>query len=170
MQRDFKLVIQPVPKNNWGDTLAHTLPKIVWDELRKAVYTRADNKCEICTDILTTLHCHENWVFNDKLKTQLMQSLMAICRECHNTIHWYRSQVMAAKRSSTKIYPAILRDHFMKVNGCSSGDFVRYMNECDRVKRLRGKHNYEISYGRFSVDRIIERYTRKYGTVNVSST
>ena len=74
----MKLEVQPVPRGNWGDNLAHLLPKEIWDTLRKEIYARASNKCQLCGEMLKTLHCHENWVYNDQ-KSIFMQHYQTDC-------------------------------------------------------------------------------------------
>ena len=91
-KKEFKLQIQPVPPNNWGDSLANLLPKPVWDALRKGVYKRAGHKCEVCGNVLKTLHCHENWVYNDWKGIQKLYSLISLCSECHNCVHWFGTE------------------------------------------------------------------------------
>ena len=93
----LKLRVQPTPRNNWGDNLAHLLYKDIWDKLRKEVYKKADYRCEICGTTQVVFHCHENWGFNEAKRLQFLVSLQCLCPECHNTIHFYRTMAEARK-------------------------------------------------------------------------
>ncbi len=158
-KRKFRIRIQPTPRGNWGDNLAHMLPQEIWIYLRKSVYLRANNRCEICDDFSKTLHCHENWFFDDKIHTQVLSSLMSVCRECHNCIHWFRTeQVILKSKDYPSEYIDILKDHFMKVSGLSLKEFTRHIAWAEILKNKRNSRVYKISYGRYTVDKIVQRY------------
>ncbi len=159
----MKLEVQPVPKGNWGDNLAHLLPKEIWDTLRKSIYERAGNKCEICLDFSKTLHCHENWVYNDKTKVQYLKSLLCLCYNCHNVIHWFRTEHQIRQDVYKKEYITELRDHFMEVNGCTLKAFMNHVSWADVKKGFRNYSSYRLVYGSFSVEKVTAAYEAKFG-------
>ena len=154
----LKLRIEPTPRNNYGDNLAHLLYKDIWDKLRREVYSRAGHRCEICGQPLRTLHCHENWGYNEKKRTQFLVSLMALCPECHNTIHLFRTQheIRAGKIPSS--YLDELKEHFIRVNDVDLKEWLRHTNSKSYVMRLRQNHDYSIDYREYSIENITKKY------------
>ena len=159
----MKLEVQPVPRGNWGDNLAHLLPPEIWDALRKGVYRRAGNRCEICGDMLRTLHCNENWIYNDNRRFQYLKSLLSLCYNCHNVIHWFRTEQEIRQDIYPKSYLKDLREHFLKVNECTIPKFVSHVSWADRKRHLRNFREYTLVYGSYSVNRIITAYHQKFG-------
>ena len=156
------LEVQPVPKGNWGDNLAHLLPKEIWDTLRREVYKRAGNICEICKDWSKTLHCHENWGYNDRKRIQYLKSLLSLCYNCHIVIHWFRTEQEIKKGTYKKEYITELRDHFIKVNNCTLKQFMSHVTWADRSKHMRNFRPYELKYGSFSVEKVTEAYNKRF--------
>ncbi len=155
------LEVQPVPRGNWGDNLAHMLPKEVWDYLRKAVYKRAGNVCELCQDFSKTLHCHENWIYSDKSRLQKLKSLLSLCYNCHNVIHWFRTEQEIRKGSYPQEYLTELREHFIKVNGCTQAKFRSHIAWADQKRHIRNFRPYTLIYGNFSVENVLKAYERE---------
>jgi len=154
----LKLIIQPTPRNNHGDNLAHLLYKDIWDKLRREVYARANSRCEICGQTLMTLHCHENWGFNEKKKAQFLVSLQSLCPDCHNTIHYFRTQhEIQAGRVPLK-YLDTMKDHWVQVNNVERDEWLKHVNSKSYVMQMRHNHNYSIDYGRFSVENLTKKY------------
>ncbi len=158
----MKLEVQPVPRGNWGDNLAHLLPKEIWDTLRRKIYELAENKCILCSDFSKTLHCHENWVYNDNTQVQYLKSLLSLCYTCHHVIHWFRTEQEIRKGTYPKSYITDLREHFIKVNECTMKEFSRHVAWADRKKHLRNFRSYTLVYGNFSVERITAAYEKRY--------
>lgn len=154
----LKLRIEPTPRNNWGDNLAHLLYKEIWDKLRREVYGRANHRCEICGQSSKVLHCHENWGFNEKKRSQFLVSLMSLCEDCHNTIHFFRTQNEAkAKRVPLK-YLDQLQAHFMRVNDVDDKEWYRHLNSKSYVMQIRNDREYSLDYREYSVAHITRRY------------
>ena len=156
----YKIYIQPVPRGNWGDNLATLLPEEVWIWLRKEIHKRGKHQCELCGDILTTLHCHESWYYDDKAHTQTLYSLMSICRECHNCIHWFRTEGEVRKGNFPAGYITELRNHFIKVNECSRNQFNSHLEWCMIKMNTRMRFPYTINYGKYSVEKIMAAYQK----------
>lgn len=159
-KKKFKLFIQPVPRSNWGDNLAHMLPKKIWDTLRRAVYKRANFRCELCGDVLKTLHCHESWFIDDKKFTQTLYSLISLCRECHNSIHWFRTEGEVKYNHLSPEYITELKEHFMKVNECTLKQLNSHLEWAMVKLHTRSKSKYSIDYGKYSVEKITTRYNQ----------
>ncbi len=166
LHREWKLRVQPVPKNNWGDNLAHLLPEEIWDHLRKEVYKESGYLCEICRKDNVTFHCHENWVYNDRRKTQTLETLMCLCPNCHDCIHCYRSEGQVIRgggklQGYPNSYLNTLKAHFCKVNSCSYKTFDYYLGRMLRVRGVRTRNEYELIYGPYSPPRIEQAYYQR---------
>ena len=88
-QRQWLLIPKALPTSTHGDNLRKVLPKKIWDQIRKEVYERANNKCEICNKqgSKRKVEAHELWMFNFDLKTQYLERLVALCPQCHRVQH-----------------------------------------------------------------------------------
>lgn len=158
---NYKLLIQPTPKNNWGDSLAQLLPKEIWDVLRKEVYAKANYICEICLKYDRTLNCHEHWGYDDEKKIQYLIYPMCICTECHNSIHWFRTENAIRKREYPPSYIDVLKSHFISVNGIDIKKFGRYLTWTSYLRDYRIRYEYEIRYGRWEIANIISTFRSK---------
>ena len=154
----LKLRVQPTPRNNWGDNLAHLLYKEIWDKLRREVYARAGNKCEICGQTFKVLHCHENWGFNEKKRSQFLYSLMSLCEDCHNTIHFYRTQNEVRKGKLSPKYLDELKAHFIRVNDVDEQEWLSHLNSKSYTMQIRNDRKYSIDYREFSVENLTRIY------------
>ena len=154
----LKLRVQPTPRNNWGDNLAHLLYKEIWDKLRREVYARANHRCEICGQTFKILHCHENWGFNEKKRSQFLVSLMSLCEDCHNTIHFFRTQHEVRARKISPAYLDQLKNHFIRVNGVDESEWLKHINSKSYLMQIRNDRRYSIDYREYSVDNITRKY------------
>ena len=154
----LKLRIEPTPRNNYGDNLAHLLMKDIWDKLRREVYARAGHRCEICGQTFKTLHCHENWGFNEKKRSQFLVSLMSLCPDCHNTIHYFRTEHEVKARKIPSSYLEELANHFMRVNNVDKAEWLKHMNRKSYTMQLRNDRKYSIDYRSYSVENITRKY------------
>lgn len=97
-----------IPQTSWGASLANMLTKGSWDALRKPLIARHNNVCELCGGRFDSLDVHEVWSYNrptaEQVKssaldggsffgTQLLDGLMAICKDCHRCFHLGREKV-----------------------------------------------------------------------------
>ena len=160
--KQLKLRIQPVPKENWGDNLAHLLPEEIWTALRKAVHVKGGHQCQICGERFRTLHCHENWWYDDKSRTQTLASLLSICEDCHNCIHWFRTEreIGPGKRYPLE-YAETLRNHYLKVNSCSINQMRHHLTYAGMLRVKRYNKSYTIEYRQYSVENITKRYQER---------
>lgn len=172
--RHWILQIQPVPKNNWGDNLAHLLPKPVWDKLRREVYDKADHKCEICGKEDEILHCHEDWTYDDRNHIQSLRGLLSLCKSCHDCIHWFRTErQVIGKKGKEEGYPihylGELKDHFVQVNKCTYKSFGYYIKQVTYLRDLRLRNNYSLVYNQWGPKRIVKLYGLTSHTTNKST-
>lgn len=158
------LRIQPVPRNNWGDNLAHLLPREVWDRLRKDVYQAADWKCEICSQTFLPLNCHEDWGYDDRNHVQKLLSLQCLCTMCHDAIHWFRTegQVIRGKIDEdgryTPRYLTEVQNHVIRLNSWSRNRFSYYIRKLHYLRDLRNLYEYTLDYGIYSPPLLVGKY------------
>lgn len=61
-----------------------------WDWLRRMVYRRAYDKCEVCgagrdPDVDMWLEAHERWEYDDVTRTQRLKRIICLCSFCSRT-------------------------------------------------------------------------------------
>ncbi|MBU3146735.1 hypothetical protein [Clostridium sp. CF012] len=110
----FLLNIQLVPLSRFGINLRTKLKKSDWDKIRKSVYAKEEMCCHICLEPCKSLDAHEVWNFNKKTQIQKLIGIIGICKACHNTIHYGRSQMIGYEQEA--------KEQFLKVNNCEMID------------------------------------------------
>jgi len=149
----MKLGIEPIPEGSWGLSLAHLLPKPVWDTLRREVYAEYGYKCCICGATDKQLHCHEVWEY--KGNVQRLVNLQCICVDCHNIKHWGRTVAMLHNGEFTQEYFDSLKRHFCKVNNCSEREMLNYIVEVGMRYAKRSDKKYRIDFGKFEPNKVV---------------
>ncbi len=63
-----QLTVELVPRTCWFSNLRSELSKEEWDRLRRPVFERAGNRCEVCGGKGTQhpVECHEVWEYDDE--------------------------------------------------------------------------------------------------------
>ncbi len=123
--RKLKLVIDLVPKTCWYSNLRKEMPRSKWDKLRKQVYDKAGNACEICGS-KRKLNCHELWKYDDKKRIQKLKGFRALCNMCHFVAHFGFAEILASQGDLD--LEAVIK-HFMKVNKVNRKVFDNYRDE-----------------------------------------
>jgi len=137
------LSIELIPKSSWGVSLANLLDKPTWDKIRKQAYNKADHTCEICEATGIEVHAHEVWKFDDKKRTQTLRNIVCICVDCHEVIHYGRSEKVYGVRRLKQ-----LRNHWCEVNGRKENEFYQHFGESMEIWKRRSKHQYKVVVGR----------------------
>ena len=112
--KTYKLNFELVPDACWYANLRSVLTAEQWDVIRKDAYARAKGKCMIC-GAAGRLEAHERWSYDDENLVQTLQTVIAVCRSCHEVIHIGRTQLMGRGMEAM--------EHFMKVNQCRQMDY-----------------------------------------------
>jgi len=157
----FKLTIEPIPQGNWGISLAHVLPSPVWDKLRREVYDRAKRQCEVCGNTSKRLHCHEEWSYDERKKTQKLVRLRCLCELCHDVKHWGKTIVEVHTGKKPSSYLDELEKHFCKVNTCTPKQALDYRVQIGEVSQHRSRHKYKIDFGQYEPGKIIEIWSKE---------
>lgn len=113
----FKLMMSPVPDSCWYSNLRTALPKKIWDVIRKDAYDKAQGRCMICGAKVKRLEAHEDWIYDEQNCIQKLQSVLALCHNCHSVVHIGRTQLVGEEDRAIA--------HFCKVNECNYADYRR---------------------------------------------
>ena len=133
-----KLTIELVPSTTWGINLRSLLSKSEWDQIRKSVYEKAQNTCEICGGVgpKWPVECHEIWDYEERSKTQILRGFIALCPNCHQVKHMGRAMSIGKGKQATK--------HLARVNGWSVQDAQYYIEAMFEVWHRRSQENWTL--------------------------
>ncbi len=143
---DRKLKFELVPDSCWYSNLRTLLPKSAWDFIKKDVKSKANGKCSICGKKTEKLDAHEVWSYDIKSKTQKLEKVIAVCKDCHSAIH--------IGRTSLKGDPIRAEDHYMKVNGCSYAEMRQDLKEANELHKKRN----EVPEWKLDVSYLVKEY------------
>lgn len=137
MEKKYKLDFEFIPEESWKFNLRHILSAAAWDVVRKDAYARAGYKCRVCGRGNTRLEAHEKWTFDETNGVQTLSDVLALCRDCHATVHYQRTALCEGKEGAARA-----QEHFMRVNGCSQSEFhealARAEKRHERLNRTEG--------------------------------
>lgn len=129
-----KLSFQLVPQTAWYTNLRSILPN--WSEISNAV--RQSDKCECCGKNFDPkeLEAHEVWEYDDEKHTQSLKNIIAVCKNCHNTIHIGHASVVGKAAEGLKWY--------MKVNNISKAEAAEDIKEAFEVWEERSQYDWDL--------------------------
>ena len=132
------LTIELVPATCWYTNARSHVPAAEWDILRRAVYRRANNRCEVCggRGHRHPVECHEVWHYDDVTRVQRLVRLTALCPPCHQVKHIGLANVQG------KLPRAL--NHLAKVNGWSTGEARAYVDEAFERWSRRSAHDWQL--------------------------
>ena len=126
------LYVDLVPQTSWFANLRSELKKSEWDSVRKIVYQRAGNCCEICGGKGSThaVEAHERWSFDNETTTQTLIRIEALCPKCHLVTHIGNAERLGKGE--------LAMEHLMKVNTWDNDQAKQHISEAFSVWRERG--------------------------------
>ncbi len=127
---NYKLNFELVPDGCWYSNLRTILSKTQWEFIRKDAISRANGKCMICGRKCANFDVHERWRYDEENGVQILEDVVAICKDCHSVIHFGLTQL---KSKRIEYY----EDHFMRVNNCSYAEFKAALNQANIDHRRR---------------------------------
>lgn len=132
------LTIELVPRTSWYKNVRSNLSKAEWDRLRKIIFSRAGQRCEVCGGRGTKwpVECHEIFVYDDERYVQKLVKLMALCPACHEVKHIGLAG-LRGKGDSAKA-------HLAKVNNWSIEDAEAYIEGCFEQWHRRSCHQWKL--------------------------
>ena len=132
------LTVELVPRTCWFSNLRSELSQDEWDRLRRTIYQRAGNHCEVCGGKGTAhpVECHEVWEYDDEQLVQRLSGLIALCPACHEAKHMgYATTVGRAGQA---------RAHLARVNGWSMDDVELYLEMQFEQWSRRSNHEWSL--------------------------
>ena len=127
-----KLTFQFVPEHSWYKNLHNFTPR--WNEISEKI--RETNKCEICGKETHDLDAHEVWTYNDITHTQSLDNIIAVCKDCHNTIHIGHANITGKTKEAIAQYK--------KVNQLTDAEINKDYNEAVSVWEIRSGYEWTI--------------------------
>lgn len=127
----YKLDFELVPDGCWYSNLRSILSKKQWDFLKADAKDRANGHCAICGVKTNKLDAHERWSYDIESKTQKLEDIIAVCKDCHSVIHIGFTQLKGNEERAEK--------HFMKVNNCSYVDYRNALGKANELHKIRNQ-------------------------------
>lgn len=146
--KEYKLTFELVPEECWYSNLRSILKPAQWDIVRKDAYARARGKCMICGRYTRRLEAHEKWSYDEERAVQKLETVVALCHNCHEVKHISRTQLVGRGAEAM--------EWFMKVNACSQMEYHAALGKANeeylRRNRVEGwttdiswlKNNFDI--------------------------
>lgn len=152
------LYIDLVPTSCWGGAARTALSsQYEWARIRKMVYERAGNACEVCGNTRADLeqagyaprlHAHERYIylrpeepedhFPCTQDVQRLGRLICQCLACDEVTHFGRTSTLGPR------YTDRAREHAQRVNDWTRADFSEHLDEAMAVWRERGTHHWKL--------------------------
>jgi hypothetical protein len=132
------LTIELVPRTCWYTNVRSNVPPAEWERLRRIVFSRAGNVCEICggRGSKWPVECHEVFAYDDSARVQKLQRLMALCPACHEVKHIGLAGVRGKRANATA--------HLARVNHWTREDAELYIEACFEIWYRRSCHEWEL--------------------------
>jgi hypothetical protein len=166
-QSNGTLTLELVPKSCWYSNLRSVLSGDQWSSIRKSVYRAAHNRCEICggRGPKWPVEAHESWSYDNTRKVQRLESIRALCPDCHEVKHFGLARIRGRAVQALK--------HLMKVNrwGQSEANAHIYssFNEWEERSRLSWSidlsHLTEFGFAPEEID-ALEKLERPIGNIH----
>jgi hypothetical protein len=84
-----RLTIELVPQTCWFSNVRDQVSGEDWDRIRKHVYRRSGQCCEVCggRGRKHPVECHEVWEYDEMTGVQRLVRMIALCPACHEVKH-----------------------------------------------------------------------------------
>lgn len=134
----LRLQIELVPLRCFWSNVRSNVKKSQWDKIRRAVYQKANNVCEICGGIGTRhpVECHEVWIYDETTLTQRLNHFQSICPLCHEVKHIGRAGSLGNIERA--------RNRFKEINGLDDITEDKIYLAVWRQWRIRSKQNWKL--------------------------
>jgi hypothetical protein len=105
------LFVDLIPQSCWFTNVRSCVGRRDWDRLRRMVYRRARDRCEICgagrdPDVKKWLEAHERWEYDEATLTQRLRRIVCLCSFCHEA-----TEVAVGSQTSCHIGDALTWDN-----------------------------------------------------------
>lgn len=87
------LYIDLIPSTAWFTNIRSAISGADWERLRRLLYRRADQRCELCgrganPQQRRYLEAHERFAYHEDSGTQVLKRLLLVCSDCHEVTHY----------------------------------------------------------------------------------
>jgi hypothetical protein len=132
----LKLDLDLIPSTAFGKNVRALVTKKQWDLIRNRVYDEAWWNCQICEITPEKLDAHEIWSYNDQTNVQKLESIIALCRDCHMVKHFGFAQIQGKSDKALK--------HFMEVNQMKKVAAEQYIEKAFQQWSERSKKSWTL--------------------------
>ncbi len=135
-----KLTCELVPSSQWEQNLRSHLTPADWNSLRSACYVRASYRCECCGGVgrKHPVECHETWSYDDELRIQKLEGLIALCPDCHKVKH------IGFASTQGKLVFAQALGHLATVNEWPAELVEEYVGRQFEIHRIRSMWDWTL--------------------------
>jgi hypothetical protein len=130
VMKEYKLKFEMIPEECWRGNLRTLLPPQLWDVIRKEAYARSGHRCAVC-GATGRLEAHERWSYDEKKRLQKLETVVALCKNCHEVVHISRTYLFGRGAEA--------EEHFKKVNGCSQVEYHAALAEANEAYQKRNQ-------------------------------
>ncbi|MCZ1012040.1 DNA primase [Streptomyces lydicus] len=135
------LFVDLVPRSCWFTNVRSCVARKDWDRLRRMIYGRADNRCEVCgatpgASGKPRLEAHERWDFDEATRTQTLKRLICLCSNCHMVTHFGFAQVRGLEGRAFA--------HLLKVTGMTERQGRQHVQSAFLTWQQRSTHRWEL--------------------------
>ena len=125
------LEIELVPSTAWGQNARTLLTSTEWDTLRRYVFRRAGNKCQLCGGVgpKHPVEGHEVWHWDESSAMQYLDGIQALCPWCHRCKHWGRTSKQGLEAQAMR--------HLAKVNNWDPIQVIDHVSDAKLAWRRR---------------------------------
>ena len=135
------LFVDLIPESCWFSNVRSCVAPNSWDLIRKIVYVRAGNRCEICGTRRDPfrgrwIEAHERWKYDDTRRIQKLVRLIALCSNCHMVTHFGYAQTRGLAQAAF--------DRLVRVSGLSVKEANRHIHEAFSEWEKRSTYSYRL--------------------------
>lgn len=136
-----KINFECLPQALWGKNIRSELGIQKWDIIRKDVYKKYNHRCFVCNKKVK-MNAHEVWKLKINSKqgtgTQILVGIIAVCDECHDTIHIGRYLAITGSLEDKLMY-------YSDINGITLNEAVEDLKYMDsKLKILNQIQKWDI--------------------------
>jgi len=128
------LFVDLVPSSCWFTNVRSCVIPADWDRIRRMVYGRAGQVCEVCgagadRSVQRWVEAHERWAYDERTRVQTLRRLICLCTDCHTATHFGYARVRGLDRQA--------RAHLMKVTGMTGPQADQHIAEAFQLWQRR---------------------------------
>jgi hypothetical protein len=133
-----RLTIELVPQTCWFSNVRDQVSGEDWDRIRRQVYKRSGQCCEVCggRGSKHPVECHEVWEYDETTAVQRLVRMVALCPACHEVKH----MGLAGIKGRGEIAAA----HLAEVNGWTPHLTAQYIDQAFAVWEGRSDRTWSL--------------------------